>query len=119
MGNREEGVAYRELREFVEKLEKEGELRRIRAEVDPILEIAEVVQRMRDKGGREAIPQGLKPHSQGAANVEATDKVGGGASPAPHSTCKTGGLFPPVPVAEAKWSPDSFLSNVIGSLPRV
>jgi 4-hydroxy-3-polyprenylbenzoate decarboxylase len=43
-------VAYRDLREFVQKLEKEGELKRIRAEVDPILEITEVTQRIaRDK----------------------------------------------------------------------
>src|SRR5579863_5023694 len=43
-------LAYRDLREFVQKLEKEGELKRIRAEVDPILEITEVTQRIaRDK----------------------------------------------------------------------
>ncbi|MGC2389402.1 MAG: hypothetical protein WA621_08400, partial [Candidatus Acidiferrum sp.] len=43
-------MAYRDLREFVQKLEKEGELRRIRAEVDPVLEITEVTQRVaRDK----------------------------------------------------------------------
>jgi 4-hydroxy-3-polyprenylbenzoate decarboxylase len=34
------------LREFVAKLEKEGELKRIRAEVDPVLEITEVAQRV-------------------------------------------------------------------------
>jgi 4-hydroxy-3-polyprenylbenzoate decarboxylase len=39
-------VAYPDLREFVRKLEKEGELRRIRTEVDPVLEIAEVTQRV-------------------------------------------------------------------------
>jgi len=39
-------VAYADLREFVKRLEKEGELKRIRAEVDPILEIAEVTQRV-------------------------------------------------------------------------
>ena len=44
-------MAYRDLREFVRKLEKEGELKRVRAEVDPILEITEVAQRVaRDKG---------------------------------------------------------------------
>src|SRR5258707_15774855 len=37
-------VAYRDLREFVRKLEKEGELTRIRTEGDPILEITEVTQ---------------------------------------------------------------------------
>jgi len=39
-------VAYADLREFVRKLEKDGELRRIRAEVDPVLEITEVAQRV-------------------------------------------------------------------------
>jgi 4-hydroxy-3-polyprenylbenzoate decarboxylase len=39
-------VAYQDLREFVKKLEKEGELRRIHAEVDPVLEITEVAQRV-------------------------------------------------------------------------
>src|SRR5260370_2191868 len=42
--NQEAAVAYRDLREFVQKLEKEGELRRIRLEVDPVLEITQVVQ---------------------------------------------------------------------------
>ena len=43
-------MAYRDLRDFVQRLEKEGELKRIRAEVDPILEITEVTQRIaRDK----------------------------------------------------------------------
>ena len=39
-------MGYRDLREFVAKLEKEGELKRIRAEVDPVLEITEVAQRV-------------------------------------------------------------------------
>jgi 4-hydroxy-3-polyprenylbenzoate decarboxylase len=39
-------VGYRDLREFVARLEKEGELKRVRAEVDPVLEIAEVAQRV-------------------------------------------------------------------------
>ena len=44
-------MAYRDLREFVRKLEKEGELRRVRTEVDPILEMTEVTQRVtRAKG---------------------------------------------------------------------
>jgi len=47
-------VAYDDLREFVKKLEKEGELKRIRAEVDPILEIAEVTQRVARATGRAA-----------------------------------------------------------------
>jgi len=39
-------VAYADLREFVKRLEKEGELKRIRTEVDPVLEITEVAQRV-------------------------------------------------------------------------
>ena len=65
-------MAYRDLREFVEKLEKEGELKRIRAEVDPVLEIAEVVQRvMRGKQGAQAGQGGQAgmpdPHSSNPA----------------------------------------------------
>ena len=56
-------MAYADLREFVRKLEKEGELKRIRAEVDPVLEITEVVQRvMRGKeGGQAGMPV---PHKE-------------------------------------------------------
>jgi len=39
-------LAYRDLREFVKKLESEGQLKRIRAEVDPVLEITEIAQRV-------------------------------------------------------------------------
>jgi 4-hydroxy-3-polyprenylbenzoate decarboxylase len=42
----EASVGYRDLREFVARLEKEGELKRVRAEVDPVLEITEVAQRV-------------------------------------------------------------------------
>ena len=53
-------MAHRDLREFVKVLEKAGELKRIRAEVDPLLEIAEVVQRVARDAGR-------KPNSVGPA----------------------------------------------------
>ena len=39
-------MAYRDLREFIKKLEKEGELHRISAEVDPVLEITEITDRV-------------------------------------------------------------------------
>ncbi len=45
-------MAYRDLREFIQRLEREGELKRIRTEVDPVLEITEVVQRMCRPGTR-------------------------------------------------------------------
>jgi 4-hydroxy-3-polyprenylbenzoate decarboxylase len=44
-------VAYRDLREFLAKLEKEGELARISAPVDPILEITEITDRVTRAGG--------------------------------------------------------------------
>ena len=56
----EEELAYQDLREFVKKLETEGELKRINAEVDPILEITEVAQRIARAAER-------KPDSVGPA----------------------------------------------------
>ena len=47
----EEQVAYADLREFVKRLEKEGELKRVKTEVDPVLEIVEVVQRAERQAG--------------------------------------------------------------------
>jgi 4-hydroxy-3-polyprenylbenzoate decarboxylase len=44
-------VAYRDLRDFLRTLEKEGELKRISAEVDPVLEITEITDRMVKVGG--------------------------------------------------------------------
>ncbi len=69
-------MAYADLREFVRKLEKEGELKRIRAEVDPVLEIAEVVQRvMRGKqGGQAGMP--VLPGSNPALWERAADGAG-------------------------------------------
>ena len=44
-------MAYRDLREFIRRLEKEGELKRISAEVDPVLEITEITDRVTKAGG--------------------------------------------------------------------
>lgn len=44
-------VAYQDLRDFIRKLEKEGELKRIRVEVDPVLEITEITDRVTRAGG--------------------------------------------------------------------
>lgn len=44
-------MAFDGLRAFVEKLEREGELVRVRAEVDPYLEIAEIADRTMKAGG--------------------------------------------------------------------
>ena len=44
-------MPYRDLREFIQRLEKEGELKRISAEVDPVLEITEITHRVTRAGG--------------------------------------------------------------------
>jgi 4-hydroxy-3-polyprenylbenzoate decarboxylase len=44
-------VAYRDLRDFVRTLEKKGELEKISAEVDPVLEITEITDRVVKAGG--------------------------------------------------------------------
>ena len=44
-------MAYQDLRDFIRKLEKEGELHRITAEVDPVLEITEITDRVTKSGG--------------------------------------------------------------------
>ena len=44
-------MAYKDLREFVKRLEAAGELKRISAEVDPVLEVTEITQRVTRAGG--------------------------------------------------------------------
>ena len=44
-------MAYKDLREFVKKLEAAGELKRISAEIDPVLEVTEITQRVTRAGG--------------------------------------------------------------------
>ncbi len=44
-------MAYKNLREFINKLEQEGELKRIAVEVDPNLEITEITDRVVKSGG--------------------------------------------------------------------
>lgn len=44
-------MAYRDLREFIRQLERNGELKRISAEVDPVLEITEITDRVTKSGG--------------------------------------------------------------------
>src|SRR5271163_526209 len=53
IGERGGGVAYDDLRDWVKVLDKAGELKRIREEVDPVLEIAEITDRV-CKIGRQA-----------------------------------------------------------------
>ena len=44
-------MAYRDLREWIKALDKAGELKRVRAEVDPVLDMAEIADRA-SKSGR-------------------------------------------------------------------
>jgi 4-hydroxy-3-polyprenylbenzoate decarboxylase len=52
-------VGYADLREFIKRLEKEGELRRVKVGVDPVLEVAEVVQRAQALPGVKGKPGGM------------------------------------------------------------
>ncbi|HIP63312.1 MAG TPA: menaquinone biosynthesis decarboxylase, partial [Archaeoglobus profundus] len=45
-------MAYEDLREFIEKLEAEGELARIKHEISPILEMTEIAVRAVKNGGK-------------------------------------------------------------------
>src|SRR5690348_730894 len=44
-------MAYKDLREFIKVLEQKGRLKRIKTEVDPLLEITEIADRMVKQGG--------------------------------------------------------------------
>jgi 4-hydroxy-3-polyprenylbenzoate decarboxylase len=56
-------VQYRDLREFLAKLEAEGELRRVRVEVDPYLEMTEVCDRTLRAGGPALLFERPKGHT--------------------------------------------------------
>jgi 4-hydroxy-3-polyprenylbenzoate decarboxylase len=55
--------AYRDLREFIADLDAAGELARVRAEVDPRLEITEITQRTTRAGGPALLFERVKGHS--------------------------------------------------------
>lgn len=66
---KEETLAYDDLREWIAALERAGELKKIRTEVDPILEITEIADRVskrRDSkghpGGQALLFQNIKGH---------------------------------------------------------
>ncbi len=54
-------MAYKDLREFIARLEREGELKRISAEIDVDLEITEITDRVSKAGGPALLFE--KPHS--------------------------------------------------------
>ena len=53
-------MAYRNLMDFIETLEKAGELRRVAAEVDPRLEITEITDRVSKAGGPALLFENVK-----------------------------------------------------------
>jgi 4-hydroxy-3-polyprenylbenzoate decarboxylase len=56
-------MAIEDLREFISTLEKRGQLSRIRAEVDPDLEIAEITDRVSKRGGPALFFENVRGHS--------------------------------------------------------
>jgi len=56
-------VKYRDLRDFIALLEKQGELKRIKTEVDPYLEMTEICDRTLRKGGPALLFENPKGHS--------------------------------------------------------
>ena len=65
-------VATADLREWVALLEREGELVRITAEVDPDLEVTEIVDRTVKSGGPALLfenPKGAKPRSSSTGSA--------------------------------------------------
>jgi len=53
-------LAFKDLREFVEFLEEKGELKRVRAEVDPVLEITEITDRISKRNGPALLFENVK-----------------------------------------------------------
>ena len=56
-------MSYRDLRDFLSQLERSGELKRVRAEVDPNLEMTEVCDRVLKSGGPALLFEKPKGHA--------------------------------------------------------
>ncbi len=56
-------MKYKDLRDFIAQLEKQGELKRVRAEVDPYLEMTEICDRVLKAGGPAILFEKPKGHS--------------------------------------------------------
>jgi len=68
-------VAYDDLPEFLRRLEKDGELRRVSAPVDPYLEVTEIVQRVIGAGGPALLFENVRGSSMPLAiNVFGTER---------------------------------------------
>src|SRR4051794_33312265 len=68
-------MAYDDLRSFLRALEKDGDLRRIKAEVDPYLEVGEITDRVNKAGGPALLFENVRGSSMPLAmNVFGTDR---------------------------------------------
>ncbi|MEJ2687311.1 MAG: UbiD family decarboxylase, partial [Gammaproteobacteria bacterium] len=56
-------MKYRDLRDFIDQLEQQGELKRIGVEVDPRLEMTEICDRTLRRGGPALLFENPKGHS--------------------------------------------------------
>ena len=56
-------MSYRDLRDFLSQLESSGELKRVRAEVDPNLEMTEICDRVLKSGGPALLFEKPKGHA--------------------------------------------------------
>ncbi|MBE9536466.1 MAG: UbiD family decarboxylase [Proteobacteria bacterium] len=59
-------MVFNDLREFIKDLEKKGELLRIKAEVDPYLEMTEIQKRVLEEGGPALLFENVKGHDMPA-----------------------------------------------------
>src|SRR5208283_4082426 len=55
-------MAYTDLREWITALDRAGELRRVKAAVDPILEITEIADRVSKAGGPALLFENVRGH---------------------------------------------------------
>lgn len=56
-------MKYRDLRDFIQQLEQQGELKRVRAEIDPYLEMTEICDRTLRAGGPALLFENPKGHT--------------------------------------------------------
>ena len=56
-------MQYKDLRDFIEQLEKQGQLKRVTAEIDPYLEMTEICDRTLRRGGPALLFENPKGHS--------------------------------------------------------
>ncbi len=82
-------MPYRDLREFISLLEREGEITRVKAEVDPELELALIVRKVFDRRGKALLFENVKGHDipliSGAVDTYKRYGLGIGAEPDPSS----------------------------------